>query len=130
MSEPTYRKGQRVVAKSEVDDDRRWVCGIITDAFAAPVTGTMVYVVDGIGYYGREIHEAAGPLHTESMQSRGPLAERIAPYSGTMPPRTIEDDAEIDRVRSLAPGATRDTTRERLARIRTNTALHNRLGGA
>lgn len=49
-----FQLGQTVLVKHQPDTFPtvlRWVTGIVTDAFAAPVSGEWVYVVNGIGFY-------------------------------------------------------------------------------
>ena len=56
MSGPTmFRRGQLLLCRKETGLWQQWQPGICTDAFIAPVSGEIVYVVNGTGYYERDV---------------------------------------------------------------------------
>lgn len=48
-----YHRGDRICAKSPWQE--KWRIGVVTDVFVAPVTGKIVYVVNGEGFYSDEV---------------------------------------------------------------------------
>lgn len=61
--------GDRVLYRH--DWKQAWGIGIITDLFRAPISGEFVYVIDGEGFYEREL--------TADFHAPEPQSLRVAP---------------------------------------------------
>jgi hypothetical protein len=67
QSEPqSFSRGDRVCARAPWKT--HWRIGIITDVFVAPVTGKLVYVIGGEGYYADEVTDDI-PAEPQSLRA-------------------------------------------------------------